>query len=143
MKSVSVLAIILAFLSACSSSSSKVPVYANDMCGCFETVQKKIDAEGLAVLEKVVNSETPQQTLQKEMAALKPEKTMALAEVFASVGNKESDVFKCLEGFDKRHNDSKSTSRKDLALEIAMKMKENKSCLLGAVVMYMGAKSIK
>jgi hypothetical protein len=142
MKSVSLVTIFLALLCSCSSSGSKTEAYAADMCGCFEAEQKKLDADVIAMLEKVRNSQTPQVTLQLELPKLAPEKIKVVTEVFQSIGDKNAPTSKCLEGFDKRHADSKSTDRKQMALDIAEKMKENKTCLLGSTVIYMGAKSI-
>jgi hypothetical protein len=141
MKSVSLVIIVLALLCSCGSSSSKMETYAADMCGCFEAEQKKLDVESIAMLEKVRNSPTPQLTLQLELPKLAPEKIKTVTEVFQSIGDKNAPTSKCLEGFDKRHAYSKSTDRKQMALDIAEKMKEHKSCILGSTVIYMGAKS--
>jgi hypothetical protein len=143
MKSVSMCLALCILLVSCSSGASNIPQLANDMCKCFESAQMKMDAETVAFFELVKNSDNQQLTLQQEMAKLKPEKLKTVTDIILSVGNKESDVYKCLSDFDKNHTGTKTTNRQKLATDIAAKMKEDKSCVLGSVVMSMGAKSIK
>jgi septal ring factor EnvC (AmiA/AmiB activator) len=131
------------FFISCGNSSSNITKLADDMCGCFTSAQSKMDAETTELFNKVNSSETPQKTLQEEMAKLKPEKLKEVTELFQSVASKDSPISKCLSDFDKTHEGTKSTNRKQLALDIAVQMKKNNNCALGTAVIYMGAKSIQ
>jgi septal ring factor EnvC (AmiA/AmiB activator) len=145
MKSVSLLITIClsVFFFSCGNSSANMTKLADDMCGCFSSVQTKMDAETTELFNKVSNSETPQQTLQQEMAKLKPEKLKTVTEIIQSVGSQDSPISKCLSDFDKTHQGTKTTNRKQLALDIAAQMKKNNNCALGTAVIYMGAKTLQ
>ncbi len=143
MKSVSfvtILGLTMLFFS-CGNAANNTAKLADDMCGCFSSAQSKMDAETTDLFNKVSNSETPQQTLQQEMAKLNPEKLKTVTEIIQSVGSKDSPISKCLSDFDKNHQGTKTTDRKQLALEIAAQMKKNNNCALGTAVIYMGAKT--
>jgi septal ring factor EnvC (AmiA/AmiB activator) len=145
MKSVSFVTIVClsVFFTSCGNSSTNTAKLADDMCGCFTSAQSKMDAEITELFNKVNNSETPQQTLQQEMAKLKPEKLKEVTELIQSVGSKDSPISKCLSDFDKTHEGTKTTNRKQLAHDIAAQMKKNNNCALGTAVIYMGAKTLQ
>lgn len=143
MKSVSLAFLIGIIVSifSCNSSSSNVSKLANSMCDCFVAAESKLDAETAAVFQKVAESENPQQMLQQEMAKLSPGRTKIITDIISMVSDKDSPISKCLNEFDKKHPESKSLNRKQMALDIIAEMKKNK-CTVGTVVMYMGTKNL-
>ena len=111
------------------------------MCDCFSAAESKLDAETTQLFKNVAASDTPARMLQEEMKKLTPEKSKVVTEIIAMIGDTNSSVSKCLADFDKQHPESKSTDRKQMALEIVGEMRKQQ-CVVGTVVIYMGTKAL-
>lgn len=130
----------LFLLASCSSGSAdkKVPELANEMCACFTNFQKELSPEVVAVLKKVGASANPQQELMSSMTGFKPEDATAFGEKFASIGKKGSDVFNCLQAFDKKHGKETTKDKKALTESMLKQMLADASCPVGAAVVNLG-----
>jgi hypothetical protein len=130
----------LVFLAACSSGSAdkKVPELANEMCDCFTNFQKDLSPEAMDLLKKVATSASPQADLSAGIGKLKPEDAVAFSKKFASIGEKGSDVFACMEAFDKKHGKETTKDKKGLTEKLLKEMQTNTNCPVGATVVNLG-----
>lgn len=130
---------VMLFLSSCGGSADKkVPQLADEMCGCFETMQKSYSADVLNLLKEVSVAAEPQQALMNGMTKLKPEDAKKLAETLAAMGNKSTTVFKCLEDFDKKHANETTTNRVALTESLLAQMQAQANCPVGAAIVNLG-----
>lgn len=142
--SVFVAGVIAVILLSCASGSAdkKVPELANEMCDCFSNFQKDISPAVIALLKKVSFSATPRQEIQSGLAKLKPEEAEIFIEKFKQISDKNSDVFKCMQEFDKRHEKETTKSKKALTQKMLKEMQENTNCPVGAAVVNIGLQQL-
>lgn len=128
-----------ALLFSCAGTAdSKVPELANEMCGCFDALQKDLSPEVAALFKEVAIAKDPQQTLVSGIAKLKPEDAKKLTETLAAMGDKNSAVFKCMEDFDKKHAAETTANRISLTEKLLAAMQKNGNCNAGAAVVNLG-----
>lgn len=130
------------FISSCSGSAdSKVPQLANEMCDCFTNFQKDMSPEVMDLLKKVSSSATPQADLQAGIAKLKPEDAVQFTQKFSSIATKGTEVFSCMEAFDKKHAKETTKDKKALSEKLLKEMQGNTNCPTGAAVVNLGIKN--
>ena len=81
------------FYSCGGSADKKIPQLADEMCGCFESMQKTYSEDILKLLKDVSLAAEPQQALMSGMSKLKPEDAKKLTETLAEMGDKNTTVF--------------------------------------------------
>lgn len=126
-------------LFSCSGSADKkVPELANEMCGCFDAMQKDYSADVTALLKEVSTAADPQAALMSGMVKLKPEDAKKLTASLAAMGDKNSAIFKCMEAFDKKHEKETTTDRTALTEKMLKEMQQNGSCPTGSAIVNLG-----
>lgn len=141
MKSVYAWLITLAVLTSCSGSADKkVPALANEMCGCFDTVEKTLSADALTLMKTVAMAEDPQSALMSGISKLKQEEAITLSEQLKSIGTKGSAVFTCMQNFDKNHSKETTKDKKALMESLLKEMRADGSCPVGASIVSLGIK---
>lgn len=139
MKSLIIAVSMCALLFSCSGSADKkVPELANEMCGCFDGMQKEYSADVTALLKEVANAADPQAALVSGIVKLKPEDAKKLTSSLAEMGNKSSAIFKCMEAFDKKHEKETTTDRTALTEKMLKEMQKNGSCPTGSAIVNLG-----
>lgn len=139
MKSLIVFATAAILLCSCAGSADKkIPELANDMCGCFDKMQQSYSADVVQLLKEVSVAADPQTVLTSGMMKLKTEDAKKLAESLAEMGNKNADVFKCMEAFDKKHEKETTTDRTALTEKLLAQMQANGNCNTGAAIVNLG-----
>jgi len=128
------------FLLACGSGSAdrKVPKLANEMCNCFTGFQKDLNTNVLELLKKVSISANPRQEMQEGLSKLKPVDAESFIEKFKQIGDKNSDVNKCMQEFDKKHAKETTKDKKGLTEKLLKEMQANDNCPAGAAVVNIG-----
>lgn len=127
------------FLTSCSGSAdNKVPQLAGEMCDCFTNFQKELSPEVMDLLKKVSTSATPQADLQAGIGKLKPEDAVQFSQKFTSIGTKGTEVFNCMEAFDKKHAKETTKDKKGLSEKLLKEMQGNTNCPVGAAVVNLG-----
>lgn len=131
---------VILFLSSCKSGSAdkKVPELASEMCGCFTNFQKELSPDIIALLKNVAASANPQQELMSGMTGLNPGDAAAFGKKFASIGSSGSDVFECMQAFDKKHGKETTKDKKALAARMLSQMLADANCPVGAAVVNLG-----
>ncbi len=126
----------LFLLTACSSGSAdkKVPELANEMCDCFTKFEQSLSPGGRDLMKTVSVSANPQTEMMTGMAKLKPEEAAAFAEKMKSIGTKGSEVYTCMEAFDKRHGKETTTDKGALTEKMLKEMQQNSNCPVGAAI---------
>ncbi len=127
---------IVLFLSACSTGSAdkKVPELAAEMCDCFTNFQKDLSPDAMALLKKVATSASPQTELTTGIGKLKTEDALVFSQKFSAIGTKGSEVFNCLQTFDKKHEKETTKDKKGLTEKMLKEMQTNTNCPVGATV---------
>jgi hypothetical protein len=133
-------ALLIVTLSACSSGSAdkKVPELANEMCDCFTNFQKDLSTDAMELFKKVAMSPTPTQELAAGISKLKPDDAAIFAKKLTSIGTRGSEVFNCMEAFDRKHEKETTASKKELTEKMLKLMKQNNNCPVGAAVVSIG-----
>ena len=126
------------FYSCGGSADKKIPQLADEMCGCFESMQKTYSEDILKLLKDVSLAAEPQQALMSGMSKLKPEDAKKLTETLAEMGDKNTTVFKCLEAFDKKHAAETTTNRLELTEKLLKQMQNQTNCPAGAAIVNLG-----
>jgi hypothetical protein len=123
------------FLASCASGSAdkRVPELADEMCGCFEGFKKTVTAEELEVLKSVSSAAHPQEELTNAFRQMDTDKATAFAMKMKSLGEKDSPVFKCLEGFDRKHGKETTTDKKTLTEKLLARL-QGMDCTVGAAM---------
>ena len=139
MKSLIVFSIATTLLFSCAGSADKkVPELANDMCGCFDKMQQSYSPDVIKLLNEVSVAADPQSVLTAGMMKLKTEDAKKLAESLGEMGNKNSEVFKCMEAFDKKHEKETTANRTELTEKLLVQMQANGNCNTGAAIVNLG-----
>lgn len=135
MKKILNVALVVIGLSACKGSAdNKVPQLANEMCGCFEGMQKSLSPAALKIMKEVSTAEKPQEVLMKGMQQLNTDEAKAFAEQLKKIGEKDSEIMKCLNDFDKKHSTETTTDKKALTNKLLVELQKSANCSLGAAV---------
>ena len=141
MKSVYVSLFTLVLLASCSGSADKkVPELANEMCGCFDAVEKKLSPDALTLMKTVSTAEDPQSAMMSGIGKLKQEEAVSLAEQLKSIGTKGSAVADCMQNFDKNHIKETTKDKKALMEKLLKEMRANGNCPVGAAIVSLGIK---
>lgn len=125
------------FAGCSGSADKKVPELANEMCDCFTKFQQGLSPEGKELMKAVSVSANPQSELITGMSKLKPEDAAAFAENLKSIGTKGSDVYSCMEAFDKKHGKETTKDKKVLTEKLLSEMQGNTNCPVGAAIVNM------
>lgn len=134
----SAVAALIVFASCSGSADKKVPELANEMCGCFDNMQKSYSEDVIKLLKEVSVAAEPQQALMNGMSKLKPEDAKKLTETLAEMSDKNTAVFKCLEAFDKKHAAETTTNRMQLTEKLLTQMQQQVNCPAGAAIVNLG-----
>lgn len=127
--------ILLILLSSCSGSADKkVPELANEMCDCFTNFQKSLSADGVALLKAVSVAADPQGEMTAGMGKLKPEDGIDFAKKIQSLGDKTSQVYACMEAFDKKHGKETTKNKTTLTENLLKEMQAKGDCPVGAAI---------
>ena len=123
-------------LLACSSGSAdkKVPALANEMCGCFDKFQQSLSTDAKELMKSVSTAANPQSEMMSGMSKLKPEDALSIGEKLKSIGTKGSEVFTCMEAFDKKHSKETTKDKTALTEKLLMEMQANGNCPVGAAI---------
>jgi hypothetical protein len=141
MKSVYVSLFALFLLTSCSGSADKkVPELANEMCGCFDAVEKTLSSDALALMKTVSLADDPQSAMMTGIGKLKQEEAVSLAEQLKSIGTKGSAVADCMQHFDKNHSKETTKDKKALMEKLLKEMRANGNCPVGAAIVSLGIK---
>lgn len=123
------------FFVSCSSGSAdkKVPELADEMCSCFGEFKKTVTDEEMKLLKSVSSAAYPQEELTNAFRQMDTEKAASFALKLKSLGEKESPVFKCLEGFDRKHGKETTTDKKALTEKLLARL-QALDCTVGAAM---------
>lgn len=116
------------------SADKKVPELATEMCNCFTGFQKGLSADGLEVLKAVAVAKDPQAEMKTGMGKLKPEDAIEFAKKIQSLGDKGSEVYACMEAFDKKHGKETTKNKTTLTKNLLAEMKAKGDCPVGAAI---------
>lgn len=130
----SILSLGFIFFSCSGSADKKVPELANEMCDCFTKFQQDLSPEAMALMKTVSASASPQADMMAGMSKLKPEDATAFAAKMQSIATKGSDVFSCMEAFDKKHGKETTKDKKALTEKLLKEMRSNVNCPVGAAI---------
>jgi hypothetical protein len=126
----------LSILASCSSGSAdkKVPELANEMCDCFTSFQKSISPDGVKLMKTVSVAANPQSELATGISKLSGEDAASFAEKLKSIGTKGSEVYACMEAFDKKHSQETTKDKTALTEKLLQEMQGNANCPIGAAI---------
>ncbi len=130
----SILSLVFIFSACSGSADKKVPELANEMCDCFTKFQQDLSPDAMALMKTVSASASPQADMMAGMGKLKPEDATAFAEKMQSIATKGSDVFSCMEAFDKKHGKETTKDKKALTEKLLKEMRSNVNCPVGAAI---------
>lgn len=134
-------ALFIIVLSACSGTAdNKVPELANEMCDCFTNFQQTISADAKDLMKAVAVSSDAQSEMMKGIAKLKPEDATDFGEKLRAVGTKGSDVYSCMEAFDKKHSKETTKDKEALTEKLLAEMRKNGNCPVGAAIVNLSLK---
>jgi hypothetical protein len=140
MKFVIPVAFALFLLSACSGSADKkIPELANEMCDCFTKFQQDLSPEAIDMMKAISVSENPQTELMTGMSKVKPEDAASLGQKLQSIGTKGSDVYTCMEEFDKKHSKETTKDKAALTEKLLKAMQSQGNCPVGAAIVNLSA----
>lgn len=122
------------FAGCSGSADKKIPELANQMCGCFSEFQQSLTPEGKDLMKAVSISQSPQTELMTGMAKIKPEDAVSFAEKIKSIGTNGSDVYKCMEEFDRKHSKETTKDKTALTEKLLKEMQSNSNCPVGAAI---------
>lgn len=133
--SIPVFTLFIAFTS-CSSGSAdkKIPELANEMCGCFDNFQQSLSPGAKDLMKAVSVAANPQSEMMQGMSKLKPEEAASFSEKLKSIGTKGSEVFNCMEAFDKKHAKETTKDKKALTEKLLTEMQSIGNCPAGAAI---------
>jgi hypothetical protein len=143
MKMLPVFFSIIIILSACKGSADKkVPEFASEMCGCFDSFKQSITPEEMNIFKEVSVAEYPQEVLQNAIKKMDGSKAAAFTEKIKSVGEKTSPVYVCIQEFDKKHVKETTQDKKALTEKLFAQLQAN-NCIIGAAIINLSLKSGK
>jgi hypothetical protein len=121
---------------ACQSGSAdkKVPQLANEMCDCFTKFQASLTPEGRSLMKEVSVSGDPQADMIAGMSKLKPEDAVDFSKKMSSMGDKSSELYRCMEAFDKKHGKETTKDKKALTEKLLSEMQGKTDCPAGAAI---------
>lgn len=124
------------FLISCGSGSAdkKVPQLANEMCDCFTNFQQSLTADGVTLLKAVGVAANPQSEMTTGMGKLKPEEAVEFAQKIQSLGDKKSEVYACMEAFDKKHGKETTKNKTTLTENLLKEMQAKGDCPVGTAI---------
>jgi hypothetical protein len=130
------LAFSLLLFSSCGQGSAdkRVPELANEMCGCFTDFQKGLTADGVALLKTVGASASPQTEMTAGMGKLKQQEAMDFAKKLQSLGDSKSEVYACMEAFDKKHGKETTKSKGMLKRNLLKELQQKNDCFTAAAM---------
>jgi hypothetical protein len=135
------LSVIIVSFSACSGSADKkVPELANEMCDCFTKFQQTISTDAKELMKAVSVSDNAQTEMMKGISKLKPEDATDFGEKLRAVGTKGSDVYTCMEEFDKKHSQETTKDKEALTEKLLTEMQKNDNCPVGAAIVNLSLK---
>jgi hypothetical protein len=129
---VAAISLIILFSSCAGSADKKVPELAGEMCDCFTKFQTSLSPEAKDLMKAVSVSANPQAEMMTGMQKLKPEDAADFASKMQSIGTKGSDVYACMEAFDKKHGKETTADKKGLTEKLLAQMQANGNCPVGA-----------
>lgn len=134
------LAIAFVFAACSGSADKKVPELANEMCDCFTKFQQTISTDAKELMKAVSLSDNAQSEMMKGISKLKPEDATDFGEKLRSVGTKGSDVYTCMEEFDKKHSKETTKDKEALTEKLLTEMRKNNNCPVGAAIVNLSLK---
>jgi hypothetical protein len=131
-------------LTSCSGSADKkIPELANEMCDCFTKFQQDLSPEGRDLMKAVSVSASPQTELTTGMAKIKAEDAATFGQKLQSIATKGSDVYTCMEEFDKRHSKETTKDKAALTKKLLKEMQSKGSCPVGAAIVNLSVANTK
>ena len=137
------LAILVSFSACSGSADKKVPELANEMCDCFTEFQQALSPEGKDLMKAVSIAANPQTELMTGMSKIKPADAVSFAEKIKSIGTKGSDVYTCMEAFDKKHGKETTKDRGALTERLLTEMQLQGNCPVGAAIVNLSLANTK
>ncbi len=139
MNSIKKIAAVTAFgilLGSCGAGSAdkKVPELADEMCGCFDNFQQSLSSDAKDLMKAVSVAANPQTEMMQGISKLKPEDAASFSEKLKSIGTKGSEVFNCMEAFDKKHANETTKDKKALTEKLLTEMQSMGNCPTGAAI---------
>jgi hypothetical protein len=136
MKYLTIVIIPICVLMSCSSGSAdkKVPELANEMCDCFTNFQKSISPDAVKLMKTVSVAANPQTELATGISKLSGEDAASFAEKLKSIGTKGSEVYACMEAFDKKHGKETTKDKTALTEKLLQEMQGDANCPIGAAI---------
>jgi hypothetical protein len=136
MKKILIVLAIIFSLYSCKSGSAdnKVPALANEMCGCFDNFQQSLSPDAVALMKSVSTAANAQTEMMSGISKLKPEDAASFGEKLKSIGTKGSEVYSCMEAFDKKHSKETTKDKNALMEKLLIEMQANSSCSVGAAI---------
>lgn len=130
------IAFVAIVFSACKQGSAdkKVPELASDMCGCFTKFEASLSPDAKSLMKEVSVSADPQKDMIAGMSKLKPEDAMEFGKKMSSIADRNSEVYKCMEAFDKKHGSETTTDKKALTEKLLSEMQGRTNCPTGAAI---------
>lgn len=128
---------------SCDSGSAdkKVPELASEMCGCFDTFQQSLSPGVKELMKAVSVAANPQAEMMQGMSKLKPDEAASFSEKLKSIGTKGSEVFNCMEAFDKKHAKETTKDKKALTEKLLTEMQATGNCHTGAAIVNLSLRS--
>lgn len=139
-KLLKIAAILLMFSSCGGSADNKAPELADEMCGCFNSFQAALSPELNKLMKEVSTAQNPQDVLMEGVRKLDPEEAKSFGEKLKSMGDKDSDIFKCIENFDKKNSTLTTTDKKALTEKLLAEMQKKGGCFVGAAIINLNPK---
>lgn len=135
---------ILVSITGCAGSADKkVPELANEMCGCFTQFQQSLSAETKDLMKAVSIAADPQAELMTGMSKIKPADAVSFAEKMKSIGSKGTDVYSCMEAFDKKYGKETTTDKGALKEKLLKEMQSQANCPVGAAIVNLSLANTK
>lgn len=136
---------LFSIITSCSSGSAdkKVPALANEMCGCFDKFQQSLSADAVTLMKNVSTAADAQTEMMSGISKLKPEDAASFGEKLKSIGTKGSEVYTCMEAFDKKHSKETTKDKNALMEKLLTEMQANVNCPVGAAIVNLGLAKTK
>ncbi|MDZ4807841.1 MAG: hypothetical protein SGI96_06175 [Bacteroidota bacterium] len=139
-----ILILVSVFFASCSATAdNKVPELANEMCGCFTEFQQSLSPEGKDLMKAVSIAANPQTELMTGMSKIKTEDAVSFAEKIKSIGTKGSQVYNCMEAFDKKHGKETTKDKGALTEKLLKEMQSQNNCPVGAAIVNLSLANTK
>jgi hypothetical protein len=126
--------VLISFIACSGSADKKVPALANEMCGCFDKFQQSLSADAMGLMKSISTAANPQSEMMDGLSKLKQEDALSFGEKMKSIGTKGSEVYTCMEAFDKKHSKETTKDRNSLMEKLLKEMKANGNCPVGAAI---------